>query len=55
MLLTHLTVFHGVLQSLAGFEASGPASVLGVVMNEHVVRDSEDGAVHTDRAREDHL
>lgn len=36
-------------------QSPGPATVLGVVVHEHVVGDGEDVAVHVDRGRHHHL
>ena len=44
-----------VVFSLGGVEPLGPAAVLGVVVDEHVVRDGEQLALHTGHGGDDNL
>ena len=52
MFLSSLTV---VVFTLGGIEPLGPAAVLGVVVDEHVVRDGEQLALHAGHGGDDHL
>ena len=50
--LSSLTV---VVFTLGGIEPLGPAPVLGVVVDEHVVRDGEELALHAGHGGDDNL
>ncbi len=50
-----LTIFHRILDRLAGLQSASSPAVFGVVVDEHVVRHGEDVAVYAHSAGQDHL
>lgn len=50
-----LTIFHRVLHRLARLQSASPPTVFRVVVNEHVVRHSQDMTLHAHCSRHNHL
>lgn len=55
VVLKCLTILHIILRRLSWLQSASPAAVLGVVVNEHVVRYCKDVAIYAHSAGQDHL